>query len=147
MHAILYFKLLCSFMPLFPIIKKCKYSFCHSVHFSQILFSSLYATIVFFLTDQLFEVDRFVKVVIVYIVVTNVADGLGLILGASLDPIVSDEYTFCLYAEYSVQFMSEIYKKQCKFYRLHVSNNTFTTKHRYSKALWCWSMFINVVCN
>lgn len=43
----------------------------------------------FFLTDQLFEVDRFVKVVIVYIVVTNVADGLGLILGASLDPIVS----------------------------------------------------------
>lgn len=57
--------------------------------FLQIIFSLMYAAIIFFLTDQFFEVERFLKVVLVYILVTTVADGLGLILGASLDPIVS----------------------------------------------------------
>lgn len=53
------------------------------------MLSTLYAVIIFFMTNQIFEVERFLKVILVYILVTTVADGLGLILGSSMDPIVS----------------------------------------------------------
>lgn len=55
----------------------------------QIVFSSIYATIIFFLTDQPLEFNRFARFTFVYVLVTIAADAFGLLLGAIANPIVS----------------------------------------------------------
>lgn len=56
---------------------------------TQIVFSTVYATIVFLLTEQPLEIDRFARFTFVYILVTIAADAFGLLLGAIANPIVS----------------------------------------------------------
>ncbi|KAL5278836.1 hypothetical protein ACFFRR_003454 [Megaselia abdita] len=53
----------------------------------HILFSTTYALIIYFMTDQPFEVERFMKTVLVLIATTLAADGFGIILGGILNPI------------------------------------------------------------
>lgn len=53
----------------------------------HIIFSSTFSTILYFMTDQPFEVERFVKFVLTLITVTIVADGFGVLLGTVLDPV------------------------------------------------------------
>ncbi|XP_037046684.1 ATP-binding cassette sub-family G member 1 [Bradysia coprophila] len=53
----------------------------------HIVMSTLFAAIVFFMTEQLFEVDRFLKFTLIYILTTIVADGFGLILGSVFTPV------------------------------------------------------------
>lgn len=55
----------------------------------QIVFSTVYATIIFLLTDQPMELNRFSRFTFVYILLTIVADAFGLLLGAIANPIVS----------------------------------------------------------
>lgn len=59
----------------------------------QIIFSTLFATIVFLMTSQAMEIDRYLKFTLVYILTTIVADGFGLTVGAMFDPIVSRLYS------------------------------------------------------
>lgn len=54
----------------------------------QIVFSIVYSTIVFLLTDQPLEMHRYTRFTIVYILLTLAADGFGLCLGACANPVV-----------------------------------------------------------
>lgn len=77
------------------------------------MLSALYAVIIFFMTNQIFEPERFLKVVLVYILVTTVADGLGLILGASMDPIVREPnalYLASLFIKFPIYLEWNIYR-------------------------------------
>lgn len=81
--------------------------------FQQIVFSALFAGIIFFMTgkirrnllvliksiltrlivsDQPIELDRFIKFTSVYILTTMVADGIGLMLGSILNPVVRMQF-------------------------------------------------------
>ncbi|XP_037960649.1 ATP-binding cassette sub-family G member 1 [Teleopsis dalmanni] len=53
----------------------------------HIIFSMVYITITYLLTDQPFEVERYVKCMLTAIVVTICADSLGILLGTILNPI------------------------------------------------------------
>lgn len=53
------------------------------------MFSATYTSIIYFLTDQPFELDRYVKFVLVAVVITITADGLGILVGTLLNPVVS----------------------------------------------------------
>lgn len=55
----------------------------------QILFATIYSTIIFIMTDQPWEWNRYTRFTLVYVLVTIVADGLGLLLGAIANPVVS----------------------------------------------------------
>lgn len=54
----------------------------------QTLFAAAYATVVYFITEQPPEPGRYFKVITVYILVTIAADGLGILLGTLVNPIV-----------------------------------------------------------
>lgn len=51
------------------------------------LFATVYSTIIFYLTDQPWEPNRYIRFTLVYILITIVADGLGLLLGAIANPV------------------------------------------------------------
>lgn len=53
------------------------------------MFATIYSTIIFCLTDQPWELNRYTRFTLVYVLVTIVADGLGLLLGAIANPVVS----------------------------------------------------------
>ncbi|XP_055916554.1 ATP-binding cassette sub-family G member 1-like [Eupeodes corollae] len=53
----------------------------------HIIFSSAFSTIMYLMTDQPFELERFVKFVLTLITTTITADGFGVLLGTVLDPI------------------------------------------------------------
>lgn len=53
------------------------------------LFATVYSSIIFYLTDQPWELNRYLRFTLVYILLTIVADGLGLLLGAIANPVVS----------------------------------------------------------
>jgi len=55
----------------------------------QTLFALVYATVVYFITEQPPEPGRFLKVVLVYVLLTVVADGFGILVGTIVNPIVS----------------------------------------------------------
>lgn len=57
--------------------------------FLQTIFSTIFATIIFFMTEQPIEIERYLKFTLVYILTTILADGIGLTLGSLLDPVVS----------------------------------------------------------
>lgn len=63
-------------------------SFC-SFFFLQVIFSTTYSTIIFLLTDQPFEFNRYARFTFAYILTTIIADAMGLLLGAIANPIVS----------------------------------------------------------
>lgn len=54
----------------------------------QLVFSVSFSTVVYALTDQPFEFDRFLKYTLIYILLNIIGDAMGLIIGALLDPIV-----------------------------------------------------------
>lgn len=54
--------------------------------------ASIYATIIFVMTDQPWELNRYTRFTLVYVLVTIVADGLGLLLGAIANPVVSSYF-------------------------------------------------------
>ena len=71
---------------------KDSFSMMRSISFlfsNQILFASIYSTIIFCLTDQPWELNRYTRFTLAYVLVTIVADGLGLLLGAIANPVVS----------------------------------------------------------
>lgn len=51
-----------------------------------------YITIAYLMTDQPFEIERYAKFMLTAVVVTICADGLGVLLGTILNPIVSTWY-------------------------------------------------------
>ncbi|EDW03303.1 ATP-binding cassette sub-family G member 1 [Drosophila grimshawi] len=53
----------------------------------HIIFSTVYITIGYLMTDQPVEMDRFVKYLLTAVVVTICADGLGVFLGTILNPV------------------------------------------------------------
>ncbi|XP_060661050.1 ATP-binding cassette sub-family G member 1 isoform X1 [Drosophila nasuta] len=53
----------------------------------HIIFSTVYITIGYMMTDQPVEMDRFVKYLLSAVVVTICADGLGVFLGTILNPV------------------------------------------------------------
>ncbi|KAH8403022.1 hypothetical protein KR222_003164, partial [Zaprionus bogoriensis] len=53
----------------------------------HIIFSTVYITIGYLMTDQPVEMDRFVKYLLTAVVVTICADGLGIFLGTILNPV------------------------------------------------------------
>ncbi|XP_070132821.1 ATP-binding cassette sub-family G member 1 isoform X4 [Drosophila bipectinata] len=53
----------------------------------HIIFSTVYITIGYLLTEQPVEMDRFVKYLLTAVVVTFCADGLGVFLGTVLNPV------------------------------------------------------------
>lgn len=53
------------------------------------VFSTIFSTIIFFLTDQPLDFNRYARFTFVYILVTMIADAFGLLLGAVANPIVS----------------------------------------------------------
>ncbi|XP_030080305.1 ATP-binding cassette sub-family G member 1 isoform X2 [Drosophila hydei] len=53
----------------------------------HIIFSTVYITIGYLMTDQPVELDRFVKYLLTAVVVTICADGLGVFLGTILNPV------------------------------------------------------------
>lgn len=55
----------------------------------HIIFATIYSTIIFVMTDQPWEWNRYTRFTLVYVLVTIVADGLGLLLGAIANPVVS----------------------------------------------------------
>lgn len=67
------------------------------------LFATVYSTIIFYLTDQPWEPNRYVRFTLVYILITIVADGLGLLLGAIANPVVS-----CTFHFYQIKFEFQI---------------------------------------
>lgn len=58
------------------------------------LLAAAYATVVYFITEQPPEPDRYFKVIGVYILVTISADGLGILLGTLVNPIVRKSKIF-----------------------------------------------------
>lgn len=52
-----------------------------------IVSSVIFTTIVFLLTDQPAELDRFVRFAIVFVLAIITGDGLGLAIGAIMDPV------------------------------------------------------------
>lgn len=57
-------------------------------HHDDELISIYFTFCLSFSPDQLFEMDRFLKFTLVYILTTIVADGFGLILGSVFTPVV-----------------------------------------------------------
>lgn len=55
----------------------------------QTLFAVVYTTFVYFITDQPPEPGRFIKVVLIFVLITIAADGFGIMLGTLVNPIVS----------------------------------------------------------
>ncbi|XP_017466229.1 PREDICTED: ATP-binding cassette sub-family G member 1 [Rhagoletis zephyria] len=53
----------------------------------HIIFSMTYITIAYLMTDQPFEIERYVKFMLTAVVVTICADGLGVLLGTILNPV------------------------------------------------------------
>lgn len=49
----------------------------------------VYATIVYFITEQPPEPGRYFRVMTIYVLVTVTADGFGILLGTLVNPIVS----------------------------------------------------------
>lgn len=49
----------------------------------------VYATIVYFITEQPPEPGRYFKVMMIYVLVTFTADGFGILLGTLVNPVVS----------------------------------------------------------
>ena len=62
---------------------------CCSYSYLQTLFALVYATVVYFLTEQPPETGRYLKVMLVYILCTVTADGFGIMLGTLVNPVVS----------------------------------------------------------
>jgi ATP-binding cassette subfamily G (WHITE) protein 1 len=67
--------------------------FCHNdvpmnYHPIQTLFALVYATVVYFLTEQPPEPGRYLKVMLVYVLVVIAADGFGILLGTLVNPVV-----------------------------------------------------------
>lgn len=58
------------------------------------LFAIVYATIVYFITEQPPEPSRYFKVMMVYVLVTFAADSFGILLGTLVNPIVSFVFNF-----------------------------------------------------
>jgi Na+/H+-dicarboxylate symporter len=56
------------------------------------LYATVYATVVFFITEQPPKAETYFKTVIIYILVTVVADGFGIFLGTLVNPIVSGNF-------------------------------------------------------
>lgn len=59
----------------------------------QILFSSVYSTITYLMTEQPMELDRFLKFVLVYMLTAVMADAFGTFLGTLITPVVSSTCT------------------------------------------------------
>lgn len=55
----------------------------------QALFATVYVTVVYFITQQPPDTLTYLKVVLIYILVTIVADGVGVLMGTLLNPVVS----------------------------------------------------------
>jgi ATP-binding cassette subfamily G (WHITE) protein 1 len=55
----------------------------------QTLFALVYTTVVYFLTEQPPEPSRYLKVILVYVLVVLAADGFGILLGTLVNPVVS----------------------------------------------------------
>ncbi|KAM7353103.1 ATP-binding cassette sub-family G member 1 isoform 1-T4 [Cochliomyia hominivorax] len=53
----------------------------------HIMFSSIYLTITYLMTDQPLEFERYVKMILTGMMVTICADGLGVLLGTILNPV------------------------------------------------------------
>lgn len=49
------------------------------------------------MTDQLLEVDRYIKFLLTSMVLTMCADGMGILLGAILSPVVGPDELLYLY--------------------------------------------------
>lgn len=60
------------------------------------------------MTDQPWELNRYTRFTLVYVLVTIVADGLGLLLGAIANPIVSF-ITKKLYLFLKMEIMQNIF--------------------------------------
>lgn len=66
-------------------------AFIQFISFRQTLFAVVYATVVYFITEQPPEPGRYFKVMMIYVLVTIVADGFGILLGTLVNPIVSHD--------------------------------------------------------
>lgn len=64
------------------------YSYLKFVCF-QVIFAVSFSTVVYGMTDQPVELDRFLKYSVIYILLNIIGDSMGLTIGAMLDPIVS----------------------------------------------------------
>ncbi|XP_067624910.1 ATP-binding cassette sub-family G member 1 [Eurosta solidaginis] len=53
----------------------------------HIIFSMTYITVAYLMTDQPFEIERYVKFMLAAVIVTICADGLGILLGTLLNPV------------------------------------------------------------
>lgn len=62
------------------------------------------------MTDQPWEWNRYARFTLVYILVTIVADGLGLLLGAIANPVVSVYNTFSYFIFNSTSSLLDIYR-------------------------------------
>lgn len=60
------------------------------------------------MTDQPLEADRFLKYTLIYILINIIGDGMGLTIGAFLDPIVSDLPTPMVISDYSIFFENSL---------------------------------------
>lgn len=49
----------------------------------------MYVTVVYFITEQPTDSTTYFKVVLIYILLTIVADGIGVTMGTLLNPVVS----------------------------------------------------------
>lgn len=57
--------------------------------FMQALFAIVYVTVVYFITQQPPDSVTYFKVVLIYILITIVADAIGICFGTLLNPVVS----------------------------------------------------------
>lgn len=55
----------------------------------QVLFATVFSAITYFMTEQPMEWNRFLKVVVVYILTAVMADSFGTFLGTLITPVVS----------------------------------------------------------
>lgn len=95
------------------------FNFITACLFRQTFFAAVYATIVYFITEQPPEQGRYLKFVLVYILVTLVADGFGILLGTLVNPIVrfhSNEW-LCQCLDKVFSFRTEHFSVLC----LHAS--------------------------
>lgn len=56
----------------------------------QMLYATIYASTVFFITEQPQNTETYLQVVTIYILLTICADGFGILLGTLVNPIVKE---------------------------------------------------------
>lgn len=56
------------------------------------------------MTDQPWELNRYMRFTLVYVLVTIVADGLGLLLGAIANPVVSIDFFLSSFDDDFIKF-------------------------------------------